>query len=152
MDEREEKNQIQCIVDEGIVINRRDMVRILRDLGHVRYTDRVENQVRAEGEGFITSVFSHGKGSTIFFNRRLYINVNSFDYLRLGRGADDEATIELVDQQRVVTIVPLSDPLEERHVMACDSGMVQAVGFERMFGESLAEVYMDEDAEDGDDG
>src|SRR6185369_2311169 len=104
MDEREEKNQIQCIVDEGIVVNRRDMVRILRDLGHVRYRDCVEGAMRREGEGIVMSVFANDKSSTIIVNKRLYINVNSFDYLRIG-GDGDAVTIDLIDNQRTVRLL-----------------------------------------------
>jgi hypothetical protein len=149
MDEREEKNQIQCIVDEGIVVSRRDMVRILRDLGHVRYTDIVEEKVRTQGEGYVTSVFSNQKGSTIFVNKRLYINVNGFDYLRLSKLEDDTAAIELIDDRRTVRLVPLSDPLMDRQAMACEA--LAQVAETRFFDAHLAEVYMDEDADDSDD-
>jgi hypothetical protein len=31
MQERQTENQLQCIVDEGILLNRRDIVRVLRE-------------------------------------------------------------------------------------------------------------------------
>ncbi|MFP5504410.1 MAG: hypothetical protein ACLGIN_18145 [Candidatus Sericytochromatia bacterium] len=148
-DDREQKNKIQCIVDEGIVVNRRDMVRILRDLGHVRYTDFEEDQVRTAGEGYVTSVFANFKGSTIIVNKRLYINVNSFSYLRLSKLEDDTAAIDLVDDQRRVRLVPVSDPLQERQAfMAAEPALVHsATTIGQFFGEDFADVYMDEDEE-----
>lgn len=152
MDLREEKNKIPCIVDEGVVVNRRDMVRILRDLGHVRYTDFDGDRVRTVGEGYVTSVFSNGAGSTIFVNKRLYINVNSFDYLKLSKLEDETAAFDLVDEQRTVRLIPLSDALQERQPFVTDHGIVQSPGaIERIFGESMAEVYYDEDFEEQDE-
>ena len=152
-DDREQKNKIQCIVDEGIVVNRRDMVRILRDLGHVRYTDFEEDRVRTAGEGYVTSVFANFKGSTIIVNKRLYINVNSFSYLRLSKLEDDTAAIDLVDEQRRVRLVPVSDPLQERQAfMAAEPALVHsATHIGQFFGEDFADVYMEED-EDLDEG
>jgi hypothetical protein len=150
MDERELKNQIPCIVDEGIVVNRRDMVRILRDLGHVRYADIVEDRVRTQGEGVVTSVFSNFNGSTIIVNKRLYINVNSFSYLRLGRTEEDAAAIDLVDEARVVRLIPLSDPLQGPSY-GVEPAIVQHGGsFGRILEDGYAEVYLDEDLEDPD--
>jgi hypothetical protein len=151
-DERELKNQIPCIVDEGIVANRRDMVRILRDLGHVRYQDMLDGRLRTEGEGFVTSVFSNQNGATIFVNKRLYINVNSFDYLRLGKTEDDGAAIDLVDEARTVRLLPLSDPLLDRQGLVVEPALVQSAGgFGRIFEDGLAEVYLDEDADEPDE-
>lgn len=153
MEDREQKNRIQCIVDDGIVLNRRDMVRILRDLGHVRYTDYVDESVRTTGEGFVTQVFSNFKGSTIFVNKRLYINVNSFSHLKLSRLEDESTSIDLVDEARTIRLVPLSDGLQDRQAyMAAEPALVHSVSsIEHFFGEDLAEVYNDEDFDDPDD-
>ncbi|HEY9722959.1 MAG TPA: hypothetical protein V6D47_13185 [Oscillatoriaceae cyanobacterium] len=150
MDERESRNQIPCIVDEGIVSNRRDMVRILRDLGHVRYTDIFEDRVRTSGEGYVMRVFAKDQGATIVVNKRLNINVNGFDYLRLSRMEDDSAAIDLIDDRRTVRLVPLSDPITDRQAMACEA--LAQVAESRYLDAHLAEVFMDEDGDEPDEG
>ena len=148
MDEREARNLIPCIVDEGILVNRKDMVRVLRDLGQVKYQDMMDGTVRAEGEGFIFSVFDNYNRSTIFVNKRLYINVNSFSHIQLSKLEDGQAAIDLVDDARTVRLVPISDPLQERHRFMAEPAMVPG---DRIFADDLAEVYQDEDYDDGDD-
>jgi hypothetical protein len=147
VDEREERNQIPCIVDEGLVVNRKDMVRILRDLGHVKYSDSQDGTVRTEGEGFVFSVFANYNRSTIFVNKRLYINVNSFSHIALSKLEDGTAAIDLVDDARTVRLVPLTDPLQERQRFLAEPVMVPN---ERIFAEDLAEVYQDEDYDEPD--
>lgn len=148
MDERESRNRIPCIVDEGIISNRQDMLRVLRDLGHVRYMDLYEDRVRSSGEGYVMRVFSKDDGATIFVNKRLYINVNGFDYLRLSRTEDENAAIDLVDDRRIVRLVPLTDPITDRQTMACEA--LAQVAESRFLDAHLAEVFMDEDdPEDG---
>jgi hypothetical protein len=147
VDEREERNQIPCIVDDGLVVNRKDMVRILRDLGHVKYTDILDGQVRTEGEGFIYSVFANYNRSTIFVNKRLYINVNSFSHIRLSKLEDGQAAIDLVEDERVVRLLPQTDPLQERQRFMAEPVLVPN---DRIFAEDLAEVYQDEDYDEPD--
>lgn len=148
MDERESRNRIPCIVDEGIISNRQDMLRVLRDLGHVRYTDLYEDRERSSGEGYVMRVFAKDDGATIFVNKRLYINVNGFDYLRLSRTEDENAAIDLVDDRRTVRLVPLTDPITDRQTMACEA--LAQVAESRFLDAHLAEVFMDEDdPEDG---
>ena len=147
VDEREERNLIPCIVDEGLVVNRKDMMRILRDLGHVKYADIHDGRVRSEGEGFIYSVFVNYNRSTIFVNKRLYINVNSFSHIELSQLEDGQAAIDLVEASRTVRLMPLTDPLQERKNYMAEPAMVPGG---RIFAEDLAEVFQDEDYDEGD--
>jgi hypothetical protein len=105
--EREDQNQIPCIIDEGIIMNRQDMVRVLRDLNRVRYTDVREETVRVSGVGTVTHVHSHERAATMVVNRRLYLNVNGFDFLRLSRGNNATARLELVNASRILQLEPL---------------------------------------------
>src|SRR3990167_7695516 len=77
------ENQISCLVDYGIVYSKRDMIRILRDLDRVDYIDLIDNVTVAQGEGYIVEVYANSYDSTIVFNHRLHINVNSFDLLKM---------------------------------------------------------------------
>lgn len=147
VDEREERNQIPCIVDEGLVVNRKDMVRILRDLGHVKYADMRDGQVRTEGEGFIFSVFANHNRSTIFVNKRLYINVNSFSHIQLSRLDDGSSAIDLVEDSRTVRLLPQTDPLQERSRFMTEPVLIPN---DRVFADDLAESFHDEDHDDVD--
>lgn len=69
-----------CIVDNGILVNKRDIYRLLSDLGRVRYFDIVEGQVQRQGEGYVMEVFQDATAATLVANRSLYLNLNSFDY------------------------------------------------------------------------
>lgn len=151
-EERESRNRIPCIVDEGIIANRRDMVRVLRDLGHVRYADLVGDEVRASGEGVISHVFSHEAAATIVANKRLYLNVNGFDFLRLARVGEDGAAFDLVCEERTLRIEPLSDPLRDGGAIE-ETTYVSAEALNGIMGaqlseEDLAELFMDEESDD----
>lgn len=147
VDEREERNLIPCIVDEGLVVNRKDMVRILRDLGHVKYADIHGGVVRGEGEGFVFSVFDNYNRSTIFVNKRLYINVNSFSHIQLAKLEDGSSAIDLVESERTVRLLPQNDPLADRQRFMAEPVLVPS---DRIFAEDLAEVYQDEDYDEAD--
>ena len=147
VDQREERNLIPCIVDEGLVVNRKDMVRILRDLGHVKYADIHDGQVRREGEGLIYSVFDNYNRSTIFVNKRLYINVNSFSHLQLTQLEGGQAAIDLVEATRTVRLMPQTDPFQERHAFMAEPATAPNG---RIFAEDLAEAFRDEDYDEAD--
>src|SRR5262245_11105931 len=100
MDERERKNQIPCVIDSGVLTNYRDMQRILRDLGHVKYAESIDGQMHRDGEGYVMSVVSNAHSATVVAHKRLYLNVNGFDYLRLEPLDDGSTAFELIDTIR----------------------------------------------------
>lgn len=113
------ESQIPCIVDRGLVFNKRDMMRVLQGLDQVEYAEVIENQVQVKREGFIVEIFEDPNEATIFLNRRIYINVNSFEYIRIHYNASAEAaleknsySIELVMPGRIISLRPLTDPIE----------------------------------------
>ncbi len=151
-EERESRNRIPCIVDEGIIANRRDMVRVLRDLGHVRYADKIGDEIRAEGEGIVSQVFTHEAAATIVANKRLYVNVNGFDYMRIARVGEVGAAFDLVCDERTLRLEPLSDPLRDGQVIE-ETTYVSAEALSGLMGaqlseEDLAELFQDEDSDD----
>lgn len=151
-EDRESRNRIPCIVDEGIIANRRDMVRVLRDLGLVHYADVVRGKVRAEGEGMVSQVFAHEAAATIVANRRLYVNVNGFDFLRLARVGEDGAAFDLVSDERTLRLEPLSDPLRDGQPIE-ETTYVAAEALNGLMGvqlseEDLAELFMDDESDD----
>jgi len=68
-----------CIIDTGIVVNKRDIKRLLFDLGRVRYLHIQDGKIYSEGEGYVLEVFANPDRSTLIANHALYLNVHSFD-------------------------------------------------------------------------
>jgi hypothetical protein len=96
-----------CIVDRGIVINRDDIKRLLVDMCHVYYVYTMDKQVTSEGKGFIQEIFTDSHQSTLIANRKIYININSFDYLQLSKSTDDENCFDLIQDNRQLRLIPI---------------------------------------------
>jgi hypothetical protein len=105
-----------CIIDSGVVIGKEDMRRLLDDLGRVRYLHTLEGVLQSEGEGWIVEVFADSQQSTLVANHSLYLNVFSFDYLRLTRSPDGENYFDLVQDNRQLRLIPLTNPLQDPDV------------------------------------
>ena len=116
-----------CIVDTGIIVNKQDMQRILADLSRVRYRYTQDDQCLAEDEGYIVEVFAEPQRSTLVANRTLYLNVHSFDFLKLSRSADQEPQFDLTQDNRQLRLVPLSNPLQEQTVRSLNVAALEAV-------------------------
>ena len=101
-----------CIVSSGIVVNRCDMHRLLCDLGQVRYFDVVDGNVVSSGTGYIMEVFSDPQCATIAIGRTLYINVCSFDYLQLSTDLEQQVTFDLVQESRILRLMPISSSID----------------------------------------
>lgn len=151
METRDRKNQLQCIVDEGLLVNRRDMVRVLRDLGPVRYQDLIDGEIAHQGEGVIMHVVANDQNATVILNKRLYLNVNAFDYLSLGADEAGGAHVDLVSEQRTLRLIPTSDPLHDHeHGVIVEASASPREALDRIFGDTFAEVYLEDDADDED--
>jgi len=149
-----------CIVDVGIVVHKQDMLRILSDLGRVRYCYGQVDDYQAEphlakiqpaeiqsetqpetqqpdsqdaialvphDEGYVLEVFSDPQRSTLVANHALYINVCSFDYLRLNRLPDQQPCFDLIQENQRLRIVPLSNPLQEQKNRSLNAAALEAV-------------------------
>ena len=103
-------NQISCLVEQGIIYSKRDMIRILRDLDRVLYVDLIDNASVANGEGYVVEVYANSFDSTLVFNNRLHINVNSFDFLKITTQPD--RLVELISGHRVIKLKPLTNILQ----------------------------------------
>jgi len=102
-----------CIVDTGIVVNKDDMRRLLSTLGRVSYIHSLDYAVQSEGEGFVLDVFADPQQATLVANHSLYLNVQSFDYLHLHQSPNYETYYDLVQDNRLLRLIPLSNPLQE---------------------------------------
>ncbi len=104
-----------CIVDTGILVNKQDIQQLLGDLGQVRYIHRQGGILLAEGEGYVMEVFADPHRATLVANHSLYLNVCSFEYLELKQVPELDACFDLVYDQRVLRLIPLSNPLQPEH-------------------------------------
>lgn len=97
-----------CIVEEGIVINQDDIRRLLADLCHVSYVHTIDGKASSEGKGFIQEIFSDSNQSTLIANRKIYINLKSFDYLDLSKTTEEQACFDLIQDNRILRLIPIS--------------------------------------------
>ncbi|NJK38092.1 MAG: hypothetical protein HC920_10270 [Oscillatoriales cyanobacterium SM2_3_0] len=116
-----------CIVDDGIVINKQDIQRLLADLGRVRYLYIQDGQVQSENEGYVLEVFADQSQGTLVANHALYLNVCSFDYLELKQSPEQQACFDLVQEGRLLRLIPLSNPLQDPVVRGFNAAALDAM-------------------------
>jgi hypothetical protein len=124
-----------CIVDTGTVVNKQDMQRLLSDLSRVRYRYTQDETVLTEDEGYLLEVFSDPQRSTLVANHALYINVHSFDCLKLERVVKDtptsplehQACFDLVQDNRLLRLIPLTNPMQEQTSRHLNAAALEAV-------------------------
>jgi hypothetical protein len=90
------------------------MQRILADLDHVRYIHIHNGKPQSRGEGCIVEVFADPQQSTLVANNSIYLNVHSFDYLELKQGVKAETYFDLIQENRVLRLIPLTSPLKDK--------------------------------------
>ncbi|MGB7443160.1 MAG: hypothetical protein WA919_19005 [Coleofasciculaceae cyanobacterium] len=116
-----------CIIDTGIIVNKQDMGRLLNSLGRVRYIHTLDGKIQSQAEGCVVEVFSDLQRSTIVANRALHLNVQSFDYLQLGQSPEQEAYFDLVQDNRQLRLIPLSNPLQEHYTHQLNADALEAM-------------------------
>ncbi|MBD0363492.1 MAG: hypothetical protein ICV55_12095 [Coleofasciculus sp. C3-bin4] len=116
-----------CIIDTGIILNKQDMGRLLTDLGRVRYIHTLDGKLQNEGEGCILQVFADPHRSTLIANHTLYLNVQSFDYLQLNQSPDKETYFDLIQDNRQLRLIPLSNPLQEQSTQQLNADDLEAM-------------------------
>lgn len=122
-----------CLVDVGTIVNKNDMLRLLQDLGQVRYTHTQDGRTVSEGEGYVMEVFADPQQSTLVANRTLYLNVLSFDYLEMGQLDDHQTHFDLIQDNRRLRLMPLSDPIQDQ-----GNRNINVAAFEAMVAEALS--------------
>ena len=116
-----------CIIDTGIIINKQDIGRLLTDLSRVRYIHSLDGKVQNEGEGCILEVFYDPHRSTMIANHTLYLNVQSFDYLQLNQSSKNETLFDLIQDNRQLRLIPLSNPLQEQYTQQLNADALEAM-------------------------
>ena len=133
-----------CIVDEGILINRDDIERLLTGLCHVNYVHTIGGEVSHEGQGLIQEIFSDIHQSTLIVNEKLYINIQSFDYLQLSKSTNNEACFDLIQDNRQLRLMPIAK--ENQHYATAKN--IDAETIEAMVTEVLSarlDVQLDDE-------
>lgn len=115
----DKENQIPCIVGSGVVTSQKDMMRVLRGFDHVKYSDVIDGKVQSEDEAFVVEVFSNDLESTIIFNRRIHLNVENFEYLRMVQSLP--GIVELIEGHRTLKIESVNDPFNNKDVLMSES-------------------------------
>lgn len=116
-----------CIIDTGIIINKQDIGRLLNDLSQVRYIHTLDGELQNEGEGCVMEVFCDPHRSTLIANHTLYLNVQSFDYLQLSQSSTKEAHFDLIQDNRRLRLIPLSNPLQEQSTQQFNADALEAM-------------------------
>jgi 7-keto-8-aminopelargonate synthetase-like enzyme len=132
-----------CIVDNGTIVDKRDMQRLLVDLNRVRYIHTQDGKITSQGEGCILEVFADSQRATLIVNHALYLNVHSFDYLELSQSPEQEAYFDLMQDNRQLRLIPLSNPLQDQAGRS-----IHAAALEAMVAEVLSaswDIQMDDD-------
>ena len=117
-----------CIVDEGIIVNQDDIRRLLADLCHVRYVHKLGGQETSQGQGYVREIFSDNHQSTLIANQKIYLNLQSFDYLRLSISTEGNTCFDLIQGDRQLSLIPISH-LAKSHEIAknIDAAAIEAV-------------------------
>lgn len=118
MDENRDK-QIPCIVGRGVVTSKKDMMRVLRGFDHVKATDIFDGNIEFEDEAFVVEVFSCDNESTLVFNRRIHINVDNFEYLRIVQ--NQPGIVELIEGHRTLRLESMVDPFMNKDILMSES-------------------------------
>ena len=123
-----------CIVESGIVVNKTDMLRLLKSLRRVRYIHRQDDEITNRGEGCVMEAFSDPTQATLVANHSLYLNVDSFDYLEMVTTADDTdadagfvTNFALVQDNRCLCLTPMNNDLGERSARQLDAAALEAI-------------------------
>lgn len=104
---KENNKSMQFIVNNGIIYNKKDMLMLIRDLSKVSYFEFLSGKPASKGTGYVMRVCSNSEEPSLFLAGRIYINVGSFNYLKLRKIKDSDNTLfELVGEDRVIKLVP----------------------------------------------
>lgn len=109
MRDHEKEYLAPCIVNEGTIINKRDMMRALRIYENVAFEDYVDGELMASSEGVMVDVFQCDECSSLFLKGAIFINVMSFNYLQL-EVVEEKTNAKLVNKFRTIKISPIGAP------------------------------------------
>lgn len=107
MNDRRPKSPPPCIINEGTVFRKKDMLRTLETLETVRFEQVVDGQVISTGQAVIAGIFASRSSATLLVNAYLYVNINSFDYLRFYINREGQTVVELNGDATVLKLTAI---------------------------------------------
>jgi hypothetical protein len=132
-----------CIVNEGVLINRTDIIRALETLENVKYSFIVDNEEISSGDGVVVKVFASPDSSTLVVNDCLFLNVLSFNYLRFHKDENDSTAMDLVEDAKTLRLTSI-DGREQRNRLS-NRDLFAGDFFDE---ETHAELFEDSDDDD----
>ncbi|MGL5792875.1 MAG: hypothetical protein ACRC06_00435, partial [Waterburya sp.] len=96
------------------------------------------------GQGLIQEIFCDSHQSTLVANRKIYLNIQSFDYLQLSRSTDNLTCFDLIQDNRQLRLIPVSRIAQAQSI----SKNIDAETIEAMVTEVLSarlDVQFDDD-------
>lgn len=104
MSEDTPKSVPPVIINEGTIFRKKDMLRTLETLDTIRYEQVVDGQMIACGQAVIAGIFASRNSATLLVNAYLYLNINSFDYLRFFINRSGETVVELSGESMMLRL------------------------------------------------
>lgn len=95
-------NVAPCIINEGTIFNKKDMLRALETFENINYEYIVDGQVVAGGTGELVKVFASKNSATMIINNCVFINVLSFNYLNFRTLESGHTEVELMADSRIL--------------------------------------------------
>ena len=139
---QDQEHQIPCIIENGIVYGVKDIFRIVRDMGHVKYAEIINGETQSEGEGYIMSVVANQQSATVIANQRLYLNVCGFEYLSIATREDGQVHFDLVHPYRTLRLTPTPDANAEENGEPRER---QYESYDEFEQEDFDEIHLDDD-------
>ena len=115
-----------CVVETGLLVDKRDMHRLLRDLGAVHYAFFQDGGMVSQGEGAVVEVYCEGQSATMVTHGSLYLNVMSFDALQLGKSSEG-SFFDLLMDDRILRLIPMTETMGHRQGLGLDRAALDAV-------------------------
>ncbi len=103
------KKQAPIIINEGTLVNKKDMIRALETLENVSYQYEVDEKIVSQGEGWIVKIFANKENATLIVNECIFINVFSFDYLKFFTNEKGLTTFALVGNGQTLKLISLEE-------------------------------------------
>ncbi len=107
MNDGRHKTPPPCIVNEGTVFRKKDMLRALETLETVRFEQIVDGRMISAGQAVIAGVFASRAAATLLVNGYLYLNINSFDYLRFFINMTGQTVVELPSETMTLKLTAI---------------------------------------------
>ena len=100
-------NLAPCIINEGTIYHKKDMLRALETFEGLDYHYIVDGKTVASGSGDLIKVFASKNSATMIVNDSVFINVLSFSYLNFKRLDDSMTEVELIAESRSLKLISI---------------------------------------------